>query len=318
MTDIVSIENKKYEQQLLIKFMIGNTCNYNCWYCFPESNYGTHRWPDDPETVINNTLHVVNYIGKRNNKFLLTGGEPTLWPGIKQFCMTMQQHGIHVTVNTNASRSMKWWNNHLDCFNKVNISVHPETDLDHIIAVANLLYKNQTKVDVTVLMDPKQWNICVDKIEYLKSRSKSWEITAQKVITDNIILMPEQTEYFKNPVKRKAKLRLKDLFAGMPERIKITRKNKKTEIVKRNHILLNEDINFNGWKCNLGLDILFINRDGTLSGSCENLLYNDDKNYNVFDEDFKQKFNPILQQTVCSKTQCSSCEDEVNMTKRKI
>ena len=57
---LVRIENNWDERALAIDLSIGNVCNYKCWYCFPGSNEGNHKFPDY-EIFKNNITHLLNY-----------------------------------------------------------------------------------------------------------------------------------------------------------------------------------------------------------------------------------------------------------------
>ena len=56
--NIVQVHNPQPKNLLRIEFMIGNTCNFNCWYCFKGSHEGTHRWTDDMEQLVENFKHL--------------------------------------------------------------------------------------------------------------------------------------------------------------------------------------------------------------------------------------------------------------------
>jgi uncharacterized radical SAM superfamily Fe-S cluster-containing enzyme len=45
MKQLIDIKNSG-SKTLKIQYELSNICNYKCWYCFPGSNEGTHRWPD--------------------------------------------------------------------------------------------------------------------------------------------------------------------------------------------------------------------------------------------------------------------------------
>ena len=44
---IKQVINSQDPKTLRIEYMIGNTCNHKCWYCFKGSNEGEFRWTDD-------------------------------------------------------------------------------------------------------------------------------------------------------------------------------------------------------------------------------------------------------------------------------
>ena len=50
---IIEVKQRWPKDVLRIEIMLGNTCNYKCWYCFPGSNEGTHGWPEYDQFVKN-------------------------------------------------------------------------------------------------------------------------------------------------------------------------------------------------------------------------------------------------------------------------
>ncbi len=56
--NVVQVWNPQPKEVLRIEFMIGNTCNFSCWYCFEGSHEGTHRWTDDMDQLVLNFKHL--------------------------------------------------------------------------------------------------------------------------------------------------------------------------------------------------------------------------------------------------------------------
>ena len=63
---IIKVENNQPENVLRIEYMLGNTCNQKCNYCFPGSNEGDLPWPE-LETVKKNLKKVLDHY-KNNGK----------------------------------------------------------------------------------------------------------------------------------------------------------------------------------------------------------------------------------------------------------
>ena len=83
--NIVQVWNPQPKEVLRIEFMIGNTCNFSCWYCFEGSHEGTHRWTDDMDQLVLNFKHLFEKyraIGKTKLELHIVGGEPTLLPNV--------------------------------------------------------------------------------------------------------------------------------------------------------------------------------------------------------------------------------------------
>jgi hypothetical protein len=93
--------------------------------------------------------------------------------------------------------------------------------------------------------------------------------------------------------------------------------NGKIKKINRNYLSLNDKNYFKGWVCNLGLESINIQKDGRISGACHNKLFGMRDYYNIYDEDFKEKFNPKLMPTICEVERCW-CQPEQLLTKSKL
>lgn len=318
---VLSPENK---ETFRIEYMIGNTCNYKCWYCFADANTGTHRWNEDYDLVLKNFLHLCEYQDKNNNKkhfdIFLAGGEPTLWPMLGNFVQDLKHHlpSCTISMSSNASRTLRWWQEYSKYFDKILLSCHHESvDIEHFIKVADTVHESGTLVNTMVLMDATHWDKCTTIIDKLHTSQYPWFITATEVLTDKFNYTKEQIDFIAQPNKRMPSMdyliEYKHLLKGNPT---VIDENNTYKEVERNWISLNNLNNFYGWSCNLGVDSIYIDKDGTLTGSCRHKIYQEEQ-YNLYQEDFIQKFYPTIKPIVCTKKLCS-CQDEIILNKIKL
>ena len=87
--------------------------------------------------------------------------------------------------------------------------------------------------------------------------------------------------------------------------------------VTDSQIVLDRLNNFKDWQCMVGVLWLDVKYTGDITGICGNRLYNQPQSYNIFDIDFIEKFNPIIEPTTCNQDSCW-CTFEAKMPKRKI
>jgi organic radical activating enzyme len=320
---IVEVNQRWPENKLRIEIMLGNTCNYKCWYCFPGSNEGTDRWPEY-DLFIKNLEHLLNYyinnLDKKTFELHIIGGEPTMWPDFGRFIQHFKDNFDCVfSMSSNGSRTLRWWKQYGKYMDKVILSCHHESvDIDHFIAVADCLYDQRVIITGLVLMDPNHWDKCMDLVERLKKSQRRWGIDAQEIYHSTISYNEEQIEILKKHRLRQANP-FWFLINNKHTRLKtsvVTEDGSKIN-VKNNEIILKKINNFYGWDCNLGIDSLFINKDGYLQGACGNNLYNLDFKYNIRDKDFIGNFKPALRSTICSNLNCL-CQPESNLTKKII
>jgi organic radical activating enzyme len=321
--NIIAVDPNSGKETLYLQYQFTNTCNYKCWYCWPDSHSATHRWPD-LELIKKNLGSLIEHYqanGKKNIVINLTGGEPTLWPELSKFVKYFyDNYNCKFSLITNGSRTLSWWNEYACYFDRITISVHHEScDIEHIIRVADSAYKQNVIVESQVLMDSKSWDKCVTLVNELKRSRYKWMIAVKEILVDNQLIYNEaQKKYLLKSVKRKPGF-FYHLFNNKLDNKKftVTTENRQVKKVEYNTILVNGWNHFKGWECNLGVDSIFIDYTGRISGTCGEFLYGKDFYYNIHDLDFSEKFKPEIIPVICSKLGCY-CAPEVNLKKRKI
>jgi organic radical activating enzyme len=130
----------------IVTLFIHNVCNYKCSYCNDYHRDGSHRWPDNWEPYIN----FINDL-KTKNKYVyveVLGGEPTVWPKFQEFVDTISDENVFVEFATNASRTLRYWEQFKTQRAFMFLSWHYEfADDDHFYKVAEIL---QDKVSVSI------------------------------------------------------------------------------------------------------------------------------------------------------------------------
>lgn len=322
-SEIVKIDSNTDDSLLRLELFFSNQCNYKCWYCFPGSNEGTHLWPD-LNLITKNLSALLDYYTTNLDKKLflihIIGGEPTLWKELGEFIKYFKEHyNCIISTSSNGSRTLRWWNEFGHYFDHVSLSVHHErADTNHIIDVADILYNKNVWVNANVLIDPNNWSKCLKIIDDLKNSKKRWPISALAVDHNSLTYTDEQKRFFKYSLKRipwpSYYIKCKRFPHILPSLYFLDGFEKK---VPHNWLKMNDLNKFNGWSCNIGIDTVYIDKLGLIRGSCGSTLYNEKSFYNIFEKDFKEKFNPILAPTVCKIDLCQGMP-ETNISKHKI
>lgn len=330
---------------LEIRWNPNNVCNYKCEYCFPYNNAGDSLSPKNLDLVIKNFNHLIakykEKLGKTKIHLMMAGGEPTLWKDLALFITEIKkENDIYLTLNTNGSRTLRWWKEYGNLIDNAHISYHiAQADPDHMIAVADTLFEFNKKVTVKVLMDRKHWQEGLDVIEYFKKNSKhKWFIMAGEVIEPEVMqiagikviessdvqLSKDQKGFLKNSLKRIPNLlwlwkNRKLVFGGQMRLYESIAhfENGKTMKARSNTYLNNEWSGFEGWSCNIGLDSVYIHWNGEIKGSCQERVYGLDYSFNLLDDDFVEVFDPEFKPSVCTKKNCL-CSPETHISKSKF
>lgn len=325
MKELIRIETMEPKNRLRIEFMVGNYCNYKCWYCGPYANGGDTRWHNNYDELLKNFIHLLEfYVKNGRDKFEVNilGGEPSLWPDVARFSRDLKSRfNVKTTMSSNASRTLRWWDKNADAFDKMLFSYHhKETEsIDDYIKVLDLVYDKKVPLNALVLIDPTAYDECVNAMEIMKQKSRNpWFISAMEVHPPQYT--DKQREIFKDNVKRRPPVWriFKDEWENVVKgKTTIVYEDGSKQKVNRNFFSLNDLNNFEGWMCNIGIENINIQKDGKITGTCGNLIYGEDKFYNLYDKDFTETFNPELVPSVCTKNKCW-CQPEMLMTKWKL
>lgn len=296
--------------------MLGNTCNFKCNYCFPGSNEGNKPWPKY-NIALKNLKHLLSKYNKKTQIYFV-GGEPTLWKDFPNFCKEIKKEfDVVISISTNGSRKLSWWEKHWDAFDIVSVSIHHEfCKIPQTKKLLDFLYDKKIECNADVLMDPAHFEKCCNIVNDLQKDSKAWPVIAKAVVFDGSTRYTQDQElYFEPVLKRMPDL---DWYYAVRKRIatKITVKTSDSEFdIDNNSWFALHGLNkFKGWTCTLGVNILKIESNGTIHGNCGEFLYGQKFKYNLYDRNFIKDFNPKIIPIMCTKNICP-CSGEAGATK---
>lgn len=338
----IKIVSTQRQDVLNIQWSPNNLCNYNCRYCYPGSNTGDYNSPKDLDLIIKNFNHLIDQyrqkLGKKSVHLKLSGGEPTLWKDLAYFIEAIKkENDIYLSILSNGSRTLRWWKEYGHLIDNAHLSLHlGQTNLDHIISVADTLYNYGKKTTVKVLMDPIRWQEGIDAINYMKENSKHpWFIIVSEVQEPDHHLLgsvrvvsqeekkytTEQLEFLKDSRKR---LPPKEWFEnnqylldqGIVRMFESVVHFSDGRIIEASpeYYISNSLNRFKGWSCNIGLEAICITWDGDIKANCFQKLYGLDYFYNILDKDFLEKFNLIPTPAICEYYTCN-CQPEQHISK---
>jgi hypothetical protein len=173
-------------------------------------------------------------------------------------------------------------------------------------------------VNIQVMMDPKQWDSCMEAVEYYKKSKYSWSIRHAEIVHNSANYTPEQKTILYNlrPRNNSAWFYLRNNKIPSSKVTVVDSAGKKNRIGDQ-ILVLDRLNNFKGWECNVGVDWINIKPDGTIEGICGNRLFDQQVIYNIFDSNFGETFQPTIIPTRCNNAACW-CTFETNMPKKKV
>lgn len=264
-------QNNLFDNKVLrVNWHLGNTCTYKCSYCDPILNNGSIPWVslERCKQVVDAILDTYSKrFGKEIFMFELTGGEPTVYPHIDEFSTYLKSLNIQVSLCTNGSRSLRWWDKFGSNFASITNSYHAEfTNVEHLVKVCNLLRSKGVNAHSLVLLDPNNFEKVKQDIEYMKEHG-TFGVFVRKVYkrnehsNDSRDYTEEQLEYFKHNSYIPAKVAVPIDQDLIHQAFWVDEQNKLEE-TNENFIVGTPLNNFKKWKCFGGIDTLSLDIRG--------------------------------------------------------
>lgn len=272
----IKIEKTWNQNYKLVVWMLGNTCNYNCSFCGDEIKNGSQKWLDLDvyKKVCKNLIDQAN---KENKKvvFMFTGGEPTLYSHFLSLCKYVHENDGIVNVITNASRTLRWWQEIADSnvISSLFISAHTEQidDVDHIISVTELFIDKPTYVLVQCTALPQYFDKALSFYNKIISNA-CCSVSMKLINSDNKFQYTDEQikTIANNIVKLSARYKEKKIgefqYAG---KMKVTMSDGTSFIEMGNKLIALKINNFFGYKCSIGIDYINIVYDTVFRGQCK-------------------------------------------------
>lgn len=139
----------------ILTLFVHNVCNYRCSYCNDYHRDGSHRWSDDWAPYIT----LIDKLKQRNQNLYIEvlGGEPTVWPRFQEFVDTISDDRVFVEYATNASRTLRYWEQFKTQRAFVFLSWHHEfADDDHFFKVAEIM-QHKASVSIPLMIVPENF-----------------------------------------------------------------------------------------------------------------------------------------------------------------
>lgn len=257
---------------VVVNWNLGNMCNFKCSYCPSILNDGSFGW-NDYEVIRSFIDACVEHYHPRRVYFEFTGGEVTLWKDFVKTAEYIKGIGHDVGFISNASRTIRWWEQHKDKFDHVCLSFHAEhSDPEHFLKVVEIMSKVcRTHVNVMMHYDPALWPVCQDVAERVISISDI-SLALQPLIIDFgeelYKYTDEQIEYIDKQWHLLGSKIIhtrdhsKNLYRGSMDMIDDV--NGLTQNSSAHRFINDKTNNWKGWDCWAGIEQIVIDFDGSI------------------------------------------------------
>ena len=320
MTDTSVSYIKNDSKSLLLTLVINNICTNKCRYCPPSLWSGTNHHYEQEK--------LISFIERLQSAYpsitcSISGGEPTVSPFFPDLVKLIYDGNGTCTVTTNGARTKRYWDNVAPYCGHISWSYHcamldEDKEDEWIDKVEHCT--QYTGCSIRVMMDSDRWDRCVRFWEKLKNKGtvsfEAVRIYEEQANAENVgaNYTPEMEEWLKN---NSAVIQsLPYMYAVKDERFRpadinstVYRRDGSVEgRADLNKIVMNQENDFRGWACNIGLESLFIHFNGYVKkGNCfqggDLFHLNDHEFYNLPDN-----------AEICTQKRCL-CTTDVNITK---
>jgi hypothetical protein len=290
-----------HQDSIKVEWNLGKRCNYDCSYCPAEIHDNSS--PHTDIEILKSAVDRLAAIGKPI-RLSFTGGEPTVHPKIEELFRYCRDRVEWISVTTNGTRLPDWY--HSQPVDHYVFSLHFENEWERVML--NIMrFSNLKRVDGAGTQ-PFTVHVMAHQEKMHDVRSAVLHLDASNI--DHAIRRVRWTQGDH------------DLFDDMRYDQKdldwILSKNATAqpnclvddrEYKHANDIIKHHQNQFNGWRCNIGLESLMINWDGEVhratcrvGGSLGNI--------------YTGSFYVPSSSIVCTRNYCT-CAADIPITKKK-
>ena len=257
---------------VVVNWNLGNMCNFNCSYCPSILNDGSFGW-NDFEVIQRFIDECVTHYRPRKVYFEFTGGEVTLWKDFVKCAEYIKGIGHDIGMISNASRTLRWWEQNKEKFDHACLSFHAEhSDPEHFLKVVEIMSQVcRTHVNVMMHYDPKWWDTCQDVAERVIA-IKDISLALQPLIIDFgeelFSYTDEQIAYIDRQwhnlgIKiEHTRDHSKNLYRGSMDMIDEV--NGLSENSSAHRFINDKTNNWKGWDCWAGIEQIVVDFDGSI------------------------------------------------------
>lgn len=256
--------DQAHAKVVVVDWMLGNSCSYACSYCPKALHDGSVRWQktDDVLHLYHQLQH--HYVETYDKTIWLqfTGGEPTMHPRIIDLLGHASDMGFKVSLISNASRTIRFWEKINPCLNSVILTYHAEfADRDHFIQIGQMMVE-RISVHVNVTMIPDRFDQILEDAQEINRALPSASVS----------LKPLRQE-FGSELYDYSEEQMRVLSKGLPATappvgekprslMRAVTPSGESEVLRANQFILRGMNNWKGYKCNVGLESLRVKGSG--------------------------------------------------------
>jgi len=311
-----------------ITWVLGNYCNWDCSYCWPATHKGDVPMPKWTDDYNDNLKHIIKQFKGYTLRWVLTGGEPTLYSDIRKMVTTIREASpdSEIICQTNASRTVRWWQDNCDLFDGIWLTAHTEfTDIEHTIKVmetclasTNNSYQKNYSISFNLAAHPKD----PIKVKGIVDRLKLWVDSNPTNNRLRLMIKPLDMGRYKPGDGEYEMYNYGYMYKRYIEEVnsKPFQSQYSTKNTTIQHVIETEDgtvtpttgeriiasnPRYPNWLCNAHKEWLMIDKNGDLSINCGFPVY--DREYNFYEPHAKFKTFSIPEKSITCDGRACQC-----------
>lgn len=257
----------RHGQVVLIDWMLGNSCNHACSYCPANLHDGSLRWQRREEVVgFLDQLrdHYVDGLG-RQVWVQFTGGEPTMYPALKDVLAYARSIGFKQSVISNGSRTERFWRQIISSLDSVIFTYHDEF-VEHEPFVKNCqIAAEQAPIQINVTVHPDRFDDIIERAKDLAEKIENLYIVLKPLRIgfggQLYGYTPEQLAALKQRLSRR-----NGAEVVTPRGIMVARDAEgRTRRRRANEFIIDGENRWSGYRCEAGIESLRVKGDGDVT-----------------------------------------------------
>jgi MoaA/NifB/PqqE/SkfB family radical SAM enzyme len=175
-------------EEFIISWNLGNTCNWSCSYCPSYLNDGSVDWANI-ERIKPILLQIKNKLPNKKIRVEFVGGEVTLKSDFIDLMRFCREQGFNNCIVTNASRTVRYWEELAPYIDVAVLSFHPEfASREHYENIIRTCVDNNINVNCQIaMMKDSFWDLAQYR-NYLRE-------TFPTVYTDFAVLYDKENKF---------------------------------------------------------------------------------------------------------------------------
>jgi organic radical activating enzyme len=268
--DALHFRSPEDENRVVVEWLLATICNHRCSYCPDELHDGQRGWL--PWSVVEPFCRrLVGHYRDRDMTFLLTGGEPTLYPDLLPLADLIHHLGGAVAILSNGSRRLVWWEQAVTRLDEVLLSYHCEFAHRPRFMELTTFLASRVALQVNLVMVPDRFDECLAVGHEIERRAPNAVVHYKPLMEDWRRMHGYAPHHWEQLVTANAAAPDRTRFPGgsvLKGDLVARRTDGNVHAVTPIELIIKGENHWLGWDCSIGIDSLFIRGHEVYRSAC--------------------------------------------------